>query len=59
LAYASPAFLSACYTHPVRDEVVQAQSIGIAVVLPRELTVVDLRELESCNDKGILMRKIF
>jgi hypothetical protein len=35
--------------------VVQTQSIGIAVVLPRELTVVDLRELECCSDKGFSM----
>lgn len=36
-------------TNPVRYEMVQAQTVGIRIVLPAKLLVVDLRELEGCR----------
>lgn len=37
------------YSYPVRDKVVEAQSIGVCVILSVVHFVVDLRKLESCE----------
>lgn len=36
-------------TNPVRNEMVQAQAVGVRVILPCKLIVVDLGELEGCK----------
>lgn len=40
-------------TYPIWNKVVQAQSIGVRVILPIALFVVDLREFESCSHKKV------